>query len=149
MAATKRSITVALSALGLLSLSGIGLLTGCENTSQKWHGTWEGDMKRLQSSAPDDVERTINLLRITILPDGTFEMLESGLSKSGTTRLDGDKAYLKVKKLLGQPIEQSGPGTQRENEDLVLEWGEDGTVVWHDPSGYGGVEVQLKRASQR
>jgi hypothetical protein len=142
MAAIRKSITVALLSLGLLALS-------CSGGNDKWFGTWEGTMHRADPSTPDDdVKRTVNYLKITILPDGTFHMLESGLNKSGTHNLGSDKAFLTVKRVLDRPI-QSGTGTDRENQDLVLEWQEDGSVLWHDPRGFDDDPVRLSLKTQR
>ncbi len=130
--------------LGLIVL----LFAGCASHSQKWYGTWEGDLQRAKPSAPLDIRNTINLLKVTILPDGTFEMVESGVSKSGRHRLGEDKAFLTIKKVLGRPIEQSGRGTQSQNLDLTLTWQEDGSILWNDPAGQDGHPVRLTLKSQ-
>ncbi len=115
----------------------LGLITGCASSSQKWYGTWEGDLKRAGSSVPLHDRNTINLLQVRILPDGTFEMLESGITVSGTHMLGSKKAFLTVRKTMGQPVEQS------KTNDLTLTWQDDGTVLWTDPAGFGNEPVRL------
>jgi hypothetical protein len=123
----------------------LGLAFGCANHSAKWYGRWEGDLKRAAASAPDDpTKRTIDLLRLDIKPDGTFEVLESGFDKSGTHKLGSEQAFLTVKTILGRPVDEIGGGTKRENKDVVLTWLEDGTIEWRDPAGFGGPVVLRK-----
>lgn len=141
MTGMAKSITV-----GLLA---VGLLSGCSNDAQKWYGRWEGDLGRVSSDIPDDPKkRTINLVRIDIKADGTFEMLESGFDKSGTHKLGSEKAFLRVKTLLGRSVESLGPGTQAANQDLILTWQEDGTVLYKDPAGFDEAPVVLRRTAR-
>jgi hypothetical protein len=141
MAAIDKSITVALLTLGLLAL-------GCSDASKKWYGRWEGEADRVDPSMPqDDVRRSVNRIQIDIKPDGTFEMIDGPITKSGKHTLGGDKAFLTATKLVGKPIEP-GSGTDRENQDMVMEWQEDGSVLWHDPRGFDEAPVRLTLKSK-
>lgn len=119
----------------------------CSGDTAKWVGRWEGDLQRADPSAPDDpTKRTINLLRVDIKPDGTFEMLESGIGKSGTHKLGSERAVLRVTKIMGQPVAEIGGGTERENRQITLTWRDDGTAVYSDPAGFDG-DVLLKKTT--
>jgi hypothetical protein len=134
MAAIVKSITVALLMLGLIS--------GCASVSKKWYGTWEGDLQRADPATPLHERNTINLLRIRILPDGTFEMLESGIPIEGTCVLGSKKAFLRPRKTLGQPVDPS------KSKEMTLTWQDDGTVLWTDPGGFDGGSVRLSMKPQ-
>jgi hypothetical protein len=46
----------------------LGLTLSCSGGSQKWHGTWVGDLNRTAPDAPDDYKaHTINLIKVMIL----------------------------------------------------------------------------------
>jgi hypothetical protein len=141
MAAMVASITVGLFVLGLT--------LGCSGESQKWHGTWVGDLQRTAPDAPKDFKsNTINLIKLMILPNGTFEMMESGIPKSGTVRLGQDKAYLTITRILDRPVSSAGSGTQEMNKDLVATWQEDGSILLDDPGGFDAAPVRLTREEQ-
>jgi hypothetical protein len=141
MAAMLASITVGLFVLGLTH--------GCSGESQKWQGTWVGDLNRTAPDAPDDYKaHTINLIELKILSDGTFEMMESGIPKSGTVRLGREKAFLTITRVLDRPISSAGSGTQDMNKDLVATWQEDGSILLDDPGGFDAGPVRLTRPEQ-
>jgi hypothetical protein len=127
----------------------LGLTHGCAGESRKWHGTWVGDLKRTAPEAPDDYKaHTINLIKLMILSNGTFEMMESGIPKSGTVRLGRDKAYLTITRMLDRPISSAGSGTQGMNKDLVATWQEDGSFLLEDPGGFDAAPVRMTRQEQ-
>ncbi len=116
----------------------LGLISGCSNISQKWYGKWEGNLQRTDPAMPDDdVKRTIDYLSVTILRNGTFEMVESGIPVTGSHNLGSEKAFLTIKTRAGQPV------SEKESTDLTLTWNGDGSILWHDPAGFDGHPVRL------
>lgn len=98
---------------------------------------------------PDnDVRRTVDLIRLTILPNGTFEMLRSGINESGTHKLGKERAFLTITKILGRPVQQLGPGAEQMNKDLTAVWQSDGSLLLSDPGGFDALPVKLSRAEQ-
>jgi hypothetical protein len=139
MAVMTRIISVAVLALGLSLLA----VFGCENQSQKWYGDWVGNLNRVDEV--DDVARSINHIKLTIKPDGTFQLLRSGIGDSGSHQLGEDKAFLKITHHLDRPIQQMGPGAEKMNKDLILRWQDDGSITFEDPGGFDVGPVRLTR----
>ncbi len=139
-----RIISVAVLALGLT----LTALVGCESQSQKWYGDWEGDLQRADPIPGNDVVTTINKVRLTILPNGTFELLRSGINESGTHRLGKDRAFLTITHVLGRPVGQLGTGAEKMNKDLTAVWQSDGSVLLSDPGGFDERPVRLTRREQ-
>ena len=137
-----RIMTVGLLLVGLT-------LFGCANESRKWYGIWEGDLKVSDPAMPnDDLRRMVDLAKLSIKPDGTFELMRSSITVSGTHRLGKDKAFFTITRILDQPISTQGPGTQKMNKDLTATWEEDGSLLLNDPTGFESGPVKLTRTSQ-
>ena len=145
MAGMRRSITFAIFCSGLAALA----LVGCQDANAEWYGVWEGDLKRTDPTKPDDaIRRTIDLLLVTIRRDGTFEMEESGMLKTGTVRIVDGKAFLTIKRIIDRPIQQLGSGAEKMNLDLTAEIQEDGTMLFRDPGGFDDRYITLVRHAQ-
>ena len=145
MAGMRRSITFAIFCSGLAAL----IFLGCQNPNEEWYGVWEGDLQRTDPAKPDDDrKRTIDLLLVTIRRDGTFEMEESGMLKTGTVRIVDGKAFLTIKRIMNRPIQQLGSGAEKMNLDLTAEIQEDGTMLFRDPGGFDDRYITLVRRAQ-
>ena len=124
-------------------------LCGCGGAHQ-WYGEWQGDLQLVGNRIPDDpVKATINRIRLTLKPDGSFEMVRSGIPETGDFRSGGDRAFLTIKTRFGQPVSLSGPGTQAMNRDLTLDWQKDDSLLFTDPAGFDTHPVLLDRKAQR
>jgi hypothetical protein len=118
----------------LLTLLCLLLLTGCSKADPKWIGTWTGNIKL--KPLPGQNETMINTLgkvEVTIHPDRTFDLFESGLPKAGTVSYSNGKAYLKIETLMGKPIEGEGDAAVKMNHDITLTLLDDNTLQYVDP----------------
>lgn len=98
-----------------------------------------------EASMPEHVRATVTRVRLTIRPDETFEIEQSGIPSSGEASLHDQRATLYVKRIFDRPVSQSSEGTIKQNLPLELERKADGTVSFTDPGGFYREPVTLRR----
>lgn len=131
----------------LLSLLfALTLLAGCSGPSFSWAGEWKG--KRDLKPKPGENEvilNTIAMVSLKLNPNGTFELFEGGAPKTGDYRVDGEKAYLKVKTFFDRPIEAQGEVAVKMNQEIELSAQKDGSILFRDPAGLAQESIVLRR----
>lgn len=81
-------------------------LLGC-GPQYAWEGSYKGVRKLpLNPGVSESVRNTAAAVRLRVLPNGTFEIFEMGLPKSGRTISGGGRLSLQVDTVLDRPIEQ-------------------------------------------
>ena len=96
--------------MGITKIISVGvailILAGCA-PQYAWEGTWKGERNLpLRPGVSDSVRRTAAKIDLKILPNGTFEIFESGLPKSGHTVPSNGKLVLRVENIMDRPIEK-------------------------------------------
>ncbi len=141
-----RSITVAVVALGL-ALVGL-LIYNNGGDRRSWIGYYEGEGMRVNSGAGLNTGDTaINKVKVELRPDGTFLLEETGIPKEGVWRVEDGKALLKIKTVLGRPIEDRGDGAVKMNEELELKRIDKDTITYFDPV-WDEEPLQLRRTQR-
>lgn len=128
-----------------LALAIIAFAAGCGG-SFAWTGKWVG--KRTLELPPNGnpyVMATLAKVELTILPNGRFELLESGVPKSGTVRTEGRRAYLKVTHFMDRPLSDQGEAALKMNQEIRLSVQKDGSIEFDDPGGLVREKVRLVR----
>lgn len=118
-------------------------LAGCADTST-WVGTWEGRRTSAPASADPVIAETLALVRLTIKPDGTFDLLDGGFTASGEASLGRARSQLVVRKVLGSAATLP---FDRKNLNIALERRPDGSILLSG-SAFGVGPVRLQRGSQ-
>ena len=132
------------------------LLAGCDRPDPKWIGTWTGNL--YLKALPGQNQSMINTLgkiEVTIHPDRTFDLFESGLPKGGTVSYSSGKAYLKIETVMNKPLSEQGEVAVKMNHDITLRFIDDNTVEYVDPGsprrnpdGTAPEPVKLERKTQ-
>lgn len=119
-------------------------LFGC-GASFDWSGQWIGERDLLiQPGTPEDIATTVRRVRLTIKPDGTFELIESGAPRNGLFLASGRSGTLRTLTVFGKPVEQLNEPVPE--AELALNG--DGTATLTDPSSPDGKPVILRREAQ-
>lgn len=133
--------------VGLLSLIGALLLgSACGGPSFNFTGHWTG--RRDLPKKPDDnavILNSIAKVDLELRPDGRFELLEGGVPRSGSYRVDGRDAYLRVTHFMNRPIEDQGQTAVKLNQEIELKAQNDGSITLRDPAGFTKDSVKLVR----
>lgn len=117
--------------------------------SFRFAGDWRGH-RDIEVKPGEDAAmlRTISRIDLKIEPDGHFDMVDAGMPKSGRVRYGDGKAFLEVKTLMNRPIEEAGPGVQRQNREIELTPDGPDALLFHDPAGFDPGPIRLERQSQ-
>lgn len=135
---------VVLTVAGCVSL----LQLGC-GPRHDWAGQWRGNYNlQVQPGEDPNIARMVGEVRLTLKADSTFELTEGGMPKRGSFRVSGDKAYLKIREYMGQPIDRLGVSAKQMNEEIRVTWRGDNSVDFFDPAGFFDVPIILKRHEQ-
>jgi hypothetical protein len=145
MAGMDRIMTGRVAWAAFVLLAFAALLPGC-GSSYAFSGVWVGrrDLGNPKGVDPA-VVNTVAMVHLEVRPNGTFELLEGGMPKSGTWRSDGEKAYLRVTHFMGRPIKDEGELAVRLNEEIVLEAKDASTASFTDPAGFREETIVLRR----
>ena len=145
MPAIARSITLALTVVGLAVFTA----QGCSHAAEKWMGDWEGTANRTSPGTPDDeISHAINTIKLSIHPNRTFDLVDAGIAKSGDATLGGDTAFLKIKRILDRPVSSLGSGAVKMNQGIDLKMQSDGSILMTDPWGFDKGPIVLHRSPQ-
>ncbi|MBX3118809.1 MAG: hypothetical protein KF784_07060 [Fimbriimonadaceae bacterium] len=109
-------------------------------------GTWEG-MRKIEAKPGQDqlIINSLAMIKVQVNTDGTFDMFEGGLKKSGTVYFGSDQATLRVTRIMNQTLREYFPGGVDKYIDIALIPQPDGTVKYIDPNGFETDPVILKR----
>lgn len=112
-------------------------------------GTWRGEHALPPEHANNPyVANSIKKVELTFKPNGTYELSNSGIPKSGSVRASGDEALLDVEMIFGKPIETIGSGARAANPPIKLKVLNEGTLSFQDSGGLLTDTVILRRVSQ-
>lgn len=130
-----RSITVVLIAVMVLG--------GCSRPNQ-WVGFWRGSLQTGEAPPGSDpsIGKTLAAIKLTIRPDGSFDLTEAGFGMTGTAQLGTTTGTLTIQTLLGKDIGSLGPDYKNFDRIRKLTMNEDGTITY---SSAANEEVTLKR----
>ena len=109
-------------------------------------GDWRGfrDIKALPGEDPT-ILRQLSKLDLTVRPNGTFELVESGMPYEGKSRESGGTLYLRIETVMGKPVE-SEPAYKKVGEiELELKPLENGRLQFTDPAGFEKKPVVMER----
>ena len=136
--------------MGLVGLTGVtsSILSGgaCGGPTFVFTGHWTG--RRDLPKRPGDNEIILNSIAkvdLELRPNGQFELLEGGVPRSGTYRVDGRDAYLHVTQFMNRPIEDQGQTAVKLNQEIELKAQKDGSILLTDPAGFTKDSVKLTR----
>lgn len=101
------------------------------------------DLKAKPGENPE-ILRTLAKIELHMKGNGDFELIEAGIPFEGPWRAKGNNAYLRIRSVLRQPIEQSGYSKLGETE-IELTAKPDGSIDFFDPAGYDRKSINLKR----
>lgn len=127
----------------ILALTPFALLTlgGCGGDSAKWVGTWEGERKGLvDPSLTDNVANGLRRIEIKIGQDGRYEMVEAGIPTKGQVHFGKERALLTVMSRMDRELTVP-------HQDLILEFQEDGSILYRDPNNDFPQPARLTRVS--
>lgn len=135
MAVTRSSI-----ALGLILIG----LAAC--TTQRPTGTWRGERDLIvPEDSPPHVVNTLRRVQVEFLPESRFKLQDAGILKGGSVHIQsGNKVRLSVDSILDQPWETVMQGQPRP-PDIIIEFKEDDSALFTDPSRAGQDPVILQR----
>lgn len=121
---------------------------GC-NGSAQFQGRWVGER---DIPVPEGGDRalaaTIGRVRLEIKPNGRFDLVEAGMPKSGRVRYADGRAFLRIERIMHDPIEKLSPHVARENHEIVLTVQRDGTLLYDDPRGFDPEPLVLRRETK-
>ena len=101
-------------------------LLGCSQ-GVDWQGTWVGERQvQAKPGADPIVVLTMKQVQLTI-KDGSYELIQEGIPRSGPIRTSGKTATLVAAAVAGREPTQSIP-------DAKLTFNEDGSITLIDPS---------------
>lgn len=133
--------------IGLVSLIGL-IASGC-GSSFNFEGHWVGKRDLPKKPGDDDaILNTIAKVDLRFLPNSRFELLEGGIPKSGTYRVEGKTAYLLVTHFMDRPMADQGSSAVAMNQEMQVKAKEDGTAVFSDPAGLWQEPVTLHREKE-
>lgn len=134
--------------LGLI-LIWFGVVLSACNGSAQFQGSWRGDRDIPVPPGKDTaLAATIGRVRLEIKPNGTFTLVEAGMPKFGRVRYADGNAYLRIERIMHDPIEKLSPSVARENHEIVLRLQRDGTLLYHDPRGFDPEPLVLRRETK-
>jgi hypothetical protein len=130
---------------GVLALT----LLACSRSGPtfQWEGTWRGQRPIPNAGDNPTVAATLGRVEVTLHPNGTFDLFEAGLPKSGSFRVHEGVALLKVDRFLDRPIADQGSAAEAMNEELRLAPLKDGALLYSDPRGFDREPIRLERLS--
>jgi len=130
----------------VLVLVVLAFAAGCSGPGFSWAGEWKG--RRDLKPKPGENEvilNTIAMVSLKLNPNGTFELFEGGAPKTGDYRIEGEKAFLKVKTFFDRPIEAQGEVAVKMNQEIELSAQKDGSILFRDPAGLSQDSLVLRR----
>lgn len=120
---------------------------GCANHS--FDGKWVGSRHLTKEDGSTDIMTEMaGKVKLEIKPGGRFELFEGGYPKSGSVRYSDGKAYLKIKELMGRPVEEHGDAAVAMNDEIVIEIQKDGSLSLTDPKGFDQEPIKLEKDAQ-
>lgn len=122
------------------------LLASCGPAAHDWTGEWTGELPSLSPDAPKDtVANTLNKVKLTVRPDGTFTLVRGGIPADGETIPSDGGLILRFRKVLGQPLDKQPQEVRQQYADAKMQIKE-GSVVLVDPTDFNRDPVKLLRA---
>jgi hypothetical protein len=113
--------------------------TACFGPRYRWESHWRGNRNlRGQPGADKTVLHTVGMIDLTLNPNYTFDLFDSGAPKLGSYRISGDAAFLAVKTVFGRATNGRGQEIQLTQKDAK-------TIVYFDPADANGRRFELKR----
>lgn len=126
------------------------LLAGCGGATFDYVGKWEG-MRKLEAKPGQD-QRILNslaMVKITVNADGTFDMFEAGLKKSGNVYFGTNQATLRVTRIMDVSVrEYLGDEAGKQHIDISLIPQKDGALKYIDPKGFDTEPIILRREAK-
>lgn len=132
-----------------LARSGLPLLLvlacACSAPRFQWEGAWRGERPIPKEIDDPVIARTLARVEVTLHANGTFDLFEAGIPKSGVYRIVGGEALLKVKEFLNRPIAEQGSSAEAMNEEIRLKALPEGALLYSDPRGFDAAPIRLER----
>lgn len=123
-------------------------LAGCGRTFD-FQGVWKANRNLPTPPGGDPaIAKTLGAIRLEILGNGRFTLLEGGVPKEGSISYREGKAFLNVDTYMDRPIEDAGPQVVAQNVPIELAPQPDGSITLTDPKGFDPKPIVLKRESQ-
>ncbi len=104
------------------------VLTGCADRGD-WVGEWVGRRDIVAPPGADpSVTVSLSTVRLTIKPDGTFQLIEESFDKGGNAILGGETGRLDITTTLGRPVQSLGDEAVTGAGERRLKLKKDGTI---------------------
>lgn len=111
-----------------------------------YNGTWIG-YRELKPGANEDPSaiRSISKVELTLKPDGTFELFQTGIPKSGNVAYGDGGARLDVRFIAQRSLSTMDPETAKRNQSLMIKPLENGSLEFLDPGDFDPRPIELIR----
>lgn len=120
---------------------------GCQDSTPKWVGKYQGENKDLVSEelAKENpvIAGTLRQIKLELKSDRTFELIRAGMPTEGNYTISQDTATLTVTKILGRFIEGESETVKRQNAPISITRNQDGTIDLIDPADFGRKPISL------
>lgn len=122
------------------------VLASC-GPSYDWAGEWKGRRAVDQPPGTDpSVAESLAVVSLSIDEKGRFKLNEEGFIKEGNVLTGGNKATLRIDRVLGRPIGNLGPEAVNLGGDRTVTAVDPETVTFERP---GSDPIRLKRNRRR
>jgi hypothetical protein len=111
-----------------------------------WVGEWRGNRNLpVPEGSTPEMAHMVGDVRLILRNDGTFTLTEAGMPKHGFYSTSGDRAMLKVRRILDKPIEMLGSGAEQMNLPIEVTWVGHDTLRINDPGAFIKAPITLQR----
>jgi|GEM_PF-1918166 len=125
---------------------------GCQDSTPKWVGKYQGENKDLVSEelAKENpvIAGTLRQIKLELKSDRTFELIRAGMPTEGNYSISQDTATLTVTKVLGRFIEGESETVKKQNAPISITRKEDGSIILIDPADFGRKPITLKPVTE-
>lgn len=119
------------------------LTIGCTK-SVSYVGHWVGN-HNLKGSNESPILFTLGKVDLTITDGGKFDLVESGINKTGTVSYGNGYAMLNIERIMDRPIEAQGKDADRVNPPITVKVVEEGKALsFDDPGAFEDVRKTLR-----
>ncbi len=129
----------------------IGLMGCSSDPSPKYVGLWIGHVKvERQPGDTDAVLNTLGLIQLTIHRTGKFDLLESGVPRSGDYEQYPDFGKLVTKDIMGKSLATQPADVRAQNGDIKVILQPSGTLLFEvsGSSNAAGIELHRRKAGE-
>ncbi len=140
MSPMERKVSGAIALIGMMIA-----LAGCNATPAKFQGAWIGKRERVEIPADfRDLEYTLKVVKLEVLPNGRFNLVWNGIPYSGTCSGRDGGIVLDIDSHFNRPFRESDVARSKLQLPITARM-EGGIVLLHDLFDRSAPEVRLER----